>query len=118
MSNRSHRWARPRCNLAVVCAAIMWMMAVTLAEAAPAPFRLTLAPDFVTLCEGESPVFRYVRGEILAPGAPEDRRRSTYIHPLYSVDDLPLTDDFPTDHSPPPGRKLDVVQGGLRRHYD
>ncbi len=86
MSNRSHRWARPRCNLAVVCAAIMWMMAVTLAEAAPAPFRLTLEPDFVTLFEGEYPVFRYVRGEILAPG-----RRKTGAGALTSIPSTPWT---------------------------
>ncbi|MEJ5297215.1 MAG: DUF6807 family protein [Armatimonadota bacterium] len=98
MSNRFHRWARPRCTLVLVCAAVMPIMSGTPAHAASAQFRLTLEPDFVTLFEGEYPVFRYVRGEILARGAPEDRRRSTYIHPLYSVDGLPLTDDFPADH--------------------
>ncbi|BCW98179.1 MAG: hypothetical protein KatS3mg024_1006 [Armatimonadota bacterium] len=98
MSNRFHRWARLQGSLALVGAAVIFMMSGSLSEAAPSPFRLTLDPDFVTLFEGEDPVLRYVRGEILAPGAPEDRRRSTYIHPLYSVDGLPLTDDFPADH--------------------
>jgi hypothetical protein len=63
------------------------------------PFVIRTDGDFVTLHEEKTPVFRYVRGEILAEGVPEDRRRSTYIHPLYTLDgDNYLTDDFPEDH--------------------
>lgn len=55
--------------------------------------------DFITIYEGDTPVLRYARGEILAPGVPENRRRSTYIHPIWSVDGKRiLTDDFPKDH--------------------
>lgn len=54
--------------------------------------------DFISIDEGSVPVFRYVRGEILPTGAPEDRRRSTYVDPLYSLDGKPLTDDGPKDH--------------------
>jgi hypothetical protein len=50
------------------------------------------------LLEGERPVFVYNYGMQLAPGVPEDRRRSTYIHPLYDLDGRALTDDFPADH--------------------
>lgn len=48
--------------------------------------------------EGDAPVMRYVKGEILPEGIPEDRRRSTYVHPIYSLDGKVLTDDFPKDH--------------------
>lgn len=54
--------------------------------------------DYINVLEGKTPVLRYVRGEVLAPDVPEHRRRSTYVHPIYSPDGLPLTDDFPRDH--------------------
>lgn len=54
--------------------------------------------DFVAVYDGGLPVLRYVRGDILAEGFPEDRRRSTYVHPLYGLDGRPLTEDFPKDH--------------------
>lgn len=50
------------------------------------------------LLDGDRPVFVYNYGMQLPPGAPEDRRRSTYIHPLYDLDGRILTDDFPADH--------------------
>lgn len=54
--------------------------------------------EFIAVYDGELPVLRYVRGEILAETIAEDRRRSTYVHPLYSLDGRPLTDDFPEGH--------------------
>lgn len=55
--------------------------------------------DFLLISEGHVPVLRYVLGEVLAPGAAEDRRRSSYVHPLYALDGKTvLTDDFPADH--------------------
>ncbi len=87
--------------LCVVAGAALASSATAGAESAAtgtSPFRVETTPDFVTLFEGERPVLRYVRGEILAPGLPEDRRRSTYVHPLYSTGGIPLTDDFPADH--------------------
>lgn len=53
---------------------------------------------FLHLRERGVPVFTYIKGEYLAEGVPEDRRRSTYVHPIYSLDGRPLSEDFPKDH--------------------
>lgn len=66
----------------------------------------TAIPAFSFADDGESlelrqdgkPVLAYVHGMRLAPGAPEDRRRSSYVHPVWSLDGTPLSDDFPADH--------------------
>jgi hypothetical protein len=51
------------------------------------------------LTENGKPVFVYNYGMILAPGAPESMRRSTYLHPVYAPDGTTvLTDDFNKDH--------------------
>jgi hypothetical protein len=50
------------------------------------------------LTEDGKPVFTYNYGMQLAPGVPESRRRSSYLHPLYAPDGTVLTDDFPKDH--------------------
>ena len=50
------------------------------------------------LTESGKPVFTYNYGMQLAPGVPESRRRSSYLHPLYAPDGTVLTDDFPKDH--------------------
>ncbi len=50
------------------------------------------------LWESGRPVLVYNHGVIRADGVPEDRRRSTYVHPLYGLDGEVLTDDFPKDH--------------------
>lgn len=50
------------------------------------------------LREGGRPVFTYNYGMQLAPGIPESRRRSCYLHPLYAPDGTILTEDFPKDH--------------------
>jgi len=64
-----------------------------------APFRFDeSSKDYIKLYDGAKPVYRYVRGEVLPSGAPENRRRSTYIDPLYSLDGLPISDDGPKDH--------------------
>ena len=45
------------------------------------------------------PAIGYVHGMHLAEGAPEDRRRGGYFHPLWSADGgTVLSDDFPADH--------------------
>lgn len=54
--------------------------------------------EFISVYENGKPVFRYVREEILKEGVPEDRRRGTYLHPLYSLDGIELTEDFPASH--------------------
>lgn len=50
------------------------------------------------LWEGDRPVLVYNHGVIRAEGVPDDRKRSTYVHPLYGLDGEVLTDDFPKDH--------------------
>jgi hypothetical protein len=52
----------------------------------------------LTLSEGNAPVFSYVYGMNLKEGVPEDRRRSSYIHPVHGLDSEVLSDDFPEDH--------------------
>ena len=50
------------------------------------------------LFENDQLIFGYNYGEILAPGVPEDRRRSSYIHPVVGLDGEILSADFPKDH--------------------
>jgi hypothetical protein len=50
------------------------------------------------LLENGSPVFVYNYGMQLEPGIPEDRRRSSYLHPVYSPAGTVITADFPADH--------------------
>lgn len=65
----------------------------------PPAFRFEKAQDkYLRVLDGEKPVLTYNYGMILKEGAPEDRRRSCYIHPLYGLDGESLTDDFPADH--------------------
>lgn len=87
------RWLGAAFLLALVITAV-WATQAT----AGSPFVFQEENDYITLFEGSTPIFRYVRGEILPRGAPEDRRRSTYVHPLYSLDGKPLSEDGPRDH--------------------
>ncbi|MBI1786368.1 MAG: PmoA family protein [Acidobacteria bacterium] len=48
--------------------------------------------------ENGAPVFVYNYGPRLKAGAPEDRRRSSYLHPVYTPGGVAVTDDFPRDH--------------------
>jgi len=50
------------------------------------------------LSDGGKPVFTYNYGMQLAPGVPDSRRRSGYLHPVWAPDGTVLTDDFPADH--------------------
>ncbi|MGQ9732559.1 MAG: PmoA family protein [Candidatus Zipacnadales bacterium] len=52
----------------------------------------------LVLSEREAAVLAYNYGMVLPAGVPEDRRRSSYIHPLYGLDGELITDDFPQDH--------------------
>jgi hypothetical protein len=64
-----------------------------------AEFRFQAVDDkSLGLWEGAKPVFVYNHGVIRKQGVPEDRARSTYLHPLYGLDGEVLTDDFPQDH--------------------
>ncbi|MBI1390273.1 MAG: hypothetical protein GC154_17675 [bacterium] len=44
------------------------------------------------------PIMTYIYGMQLPDGVPEDRTRSTYVHPIHGIDGEVLTDDFPKDH--------------------
>ena len=52
----------------------------------------------LVLSEDGAPVLSYIYGMHLKEGVPEDRRRSSYIHPVYGLDGEVLSDDFPEDH--------------------
>ena len=58
----------------------------------------TINDKSLGLWEGSRPVLVYNHGILLKPGVPENRRRSSYIHPLYGLDGEVLSDDFPRDH--------------------
>jgi L-alanine-DL-glutamate epimerase-like enolase superfamily enzyme len=50
------------------------------------------------LTRGGKPVYVYNYGMMLANGAPEERRRSSYLHPVWAPNGVVVTDDFPKDH--------------------
>ena len=50
------------------------------------------------LREQDSPVLVYNFADQLPEGVPEDRARSSYLHPIYGLSGEKLTDDFPEDH--------------------
>lgn len=54
--------------------------------------------DSLLLWDGKDRVLVYNHGMLLPEGVPADRRRSSYVHPLYGLDGEVLTDDFPPDH--------------------
>lgn len=76
------------------------LLALTLAPtAADSPFAFQeTSSTGLTLTDGGKPVFVYNFGPILAPGFPEEMKRSCYIHPLYSPAGVLLSDDFNQDH--------------------
>jgi len=66
---------------------------------APSGFRFVeVDGGGLRLLDGELPVFTYLWKDQLAKGVPENRRRSSYIHPIHGLDGELLTDDFPKDH--------------------
>lgn len=52
----------------------------------------------VTIHDGKTAVLTYRFGDQLGEGVDPTQTRSCYIHPLYSLEGLPLTGDFPADH--------------------
>lgn len=50
------------------------------------------------LWDGNDRVLVYNHGMLLPEGVPADRRRSSYVHPLFGLDGEVLSDDFPEDH--------------------
>lgn len=53
---------------------------------------------FLDLYESGLPVLVYNYGIVTHEGVPEDRFRSSYVHPIYGIEGEILTDDFPADH--------------------
>jgi len=62
------------------------------------PFVFTESDGRLILTENGKPVYVYNQTPQLPPGIPEDRRRSTYFHPVYDLEGGVVTDDFPADH--------------------
>ena len=50
------------------------------------------------LLQDNLPVLVYNYGMQLAAGAPAEKRRSSYVHPVYDMLGHEITDDFPKDH--------------------
>jgi hypothetical protein len=64
--------------------------------------QMTIAEDAdrgtLAIRDKKSDVLTYCYGDQLKTGVPAAYTRSSYIHPLYSLDGKVLTDDFPIDH--------------------
>jgi hypothetical protein len=56
------------------------------------------APSALTVLDAGKKVLTYVYGDKLATGIDPRYTKSSYIHPLYSLDGQVLTEDFPRDH--------------------
>lgn len=69
-----------------------------LAAAAPAVTWHDLDHGRIEARVDGKPVLVYNAGMQLANGAPEDKRRCCYVHPLYAPGGIVVTDDFPRDH--------------------
>lgn len=52
----------------------------------------------LTIQDGNVPVLTYRYGDQLKAGVDPKYTQSSYIHPLFSLDGQPLTDDSPADH--------------------
>ena len=71
------------------------MIALALALAA---FTWTDSDGRLELRDGGKPVIAYNYGPQLRNGAPEVKRRSGYVHPVWAPNGIVVTDDFPKDH--------------------
>lgn len=56
------------------------------------------AAGTLTVVDGDRPVLTYRTGDQLPAGVDPRYARSSYVHPLYSLDGQALTEDFPRDH--------------------
>jgi hypothetical protein len=56
------------------------------------------AEGTLTVRDGKTDVLTYRFGDQLKPGTDPKYTQSCYIHPLFSLEGQPLTDDFPADH--------------------
>jgi hypothetical protein len=74
------------------------VIVLSLALATAAAFTWHDAEGKLELRENGRPVLVYNYGPQLKNGAPELKRRSGYIHPLWAPNGVVVTDDFPRDH--------------------
>jgi hypothetical protein len=83
----------------VFAALILWGRSAVCAESAAQQMKWTdLDNGRIELRIAGKPVLVYNSGMELANGAPENRRRCCYVHPLYAPNGVVVTDDFPKDH--------------------
>lgn len=107
MSPRRTVPAPPRIRaaaLALVLVAAVILFLVTKAARTPAS-RMSFAEGgegsaagALTVLDRARPVLTYVHRDRLPKGLGPEQTRSSYIHPLYSLDGEVLTEDFPADH--------------------
>lgn len=57
-----------------------------------------IEPGRHRLSDGSEPVFVYNASPQLASGAPADKQRCCYLHPVHAPGGVVVTDDFPKDH--------------------
>ncbi len=78
---------------------ILIVAILTAAALAQSPFEFReVSPASLQLTENGRPVFTYNHGVMHKHGAPADRARCCYLHPVWAPDGTILTDDFPKDH--------------------
>ena len=77
--------------------AVLLLAALSLEAKSPFEIREASATALEVREQGK-PVLVYNYGMTLGGGAPEEKRRSGYVHPLYAPNGVVVTDDFPKDH--------------------
>jgi hypothetical protein len=83
----------------ILLPAVFLLAAASFAAAPRGGFQFRAAgADSFELTENGKIVYVYNHGMMLKPGVPEQFRRSSYLHPVYSPGGTLLTDDFPKDH--------------------
>jgi hypothetical protein len=77
---------------------IIFLVLVSVVSGSQMAFVEEEEKGWLTLKEGKVDILTYRFGDQLKQGVNPSQTRSCYIHPLYSLDGRPLTDDFPDDH--------------------
>ena len=83
---------------AVAAGAALVLCISLAASAAQMKFGEEKEKGWLTLKDGKTDVLTYRFGDQLRESIDREQTRSCYIHPLFSLDGKPLTDDFPSDH--------------------
>ncbi len=78
----------------------LFSLLMVLGASAPAQFTFIedAALGALTVRDGKSDLLTYCFGDQLKTGVDPKYTQSCYIHPLFSLEGRPLTDDFPEDH--------------------